>query len=1080
MKRYWLQIVGFFCVLILIISLPVFTQEDADPLAGRRSLGTTTELFSLWSQGPTSSTQNAYQKIYDYLAPFDTINFYPPDQRMLPQVVNEESGDWAVYGNRNMNLALGDFNEDGLDDVIAAWTGPNNRINLMVPFIDPNTLSWNDAARLFSPGPLVNSSNEANSRIHLAVADFDGDREDEFVLAYLNADETIHLEIYDTDSTRTPQFKASINDEAMPADPVSLSRLSVAAGDFNSDGKAEIVLAFRDEDGGPGSDWALIVKIYSVVDANGNYNLESRARTAVHNQPGHNVGPMNIEAVTGDLDLDTRPEIAFVCSFFQGSTSGDDTFLYFLDVSRDLNTISFDNSNRAGLNVISSNEMEALDMDAGDLNGDGRDDIALSIGANIRAYASDDDLVPILKGLTAPGSVEPNRTYQYLEITDFDRDLENEVVLFSNVHYNGSNGDQQFKIKAFDLDSTMNQFTLKAELIEEEVTPGDPGTGRGRHHAMIAGDFDGDKIHLGKPKRYYESEIRQPLVVLNSPPVHFDIINGTTHDVNSCYNGQSCGHEVTYSQSTTTVGEMSTTITMDWGVDTTISGDAEAYGNSIKRSMTNSYGEGFSHDETRRETFRINFSATAVAEDLVFGTVMDYVIWEYPVYASGTLRGYMTVVEPKIPTKTWYSSESWTGKSYIPNHEPGNIWSYHEYNNLTENDYLEEAVKLDNNVRFQLSPTSSFTWGVDWSSWNGTSTSASKSIGTHTGFGWSAGGEVEVFGTVKSVYGEDMNSTYSESELSTHTSSIQQDIQVDVQLGTISTADHRYNVTPYCYWGKNGALVVDYAARPELAPQGLPETFWQREYGHAPDPAFMLPFRFHPEKGWPLNDETQRQLTKDLIFFPSEAQVGDTVLIAARLHNFSLLDTPAPVKVKFYVGDPDNGGTVITSINGNTFATTNNFLPTRGSALAKMRWVVPGGIGNFPRIYAVIDPDNEISDEVHEDNNKAWAVLGTDITTGIPELPNDLPVASSFMLMQNYPNPFNPSTTIEYMISKPADVSLKIYDILGQEVTTLLKGRQAQGFHSVQFDASDMASGVYFYRLQVGPNVATRKMILMR
>ncbi|MEK9136251.1 MAG: T9SS type A sorting domain-containing protein [Bacteroidota bacterium] len=73
---------------------------------------------------------------------------------------------------------------------------------------------------------------------------------------------------------------------------------------------------------------------------------------------------------------------------------------------------------------------------------------------------------------------------------------------------------------------------------------------------------------------------------------------------------------------------------------------------------------------------------------------------------------------------------------------------------------------------------------------------------------------------------------------------------------------------------------------------------------------------------------------------------------------------------------------------------------------------------------------------------------------------------TGFELMQNYPNPFNPTTTIEYALPLSAHVELRVYNILGQEVTTLVNEVQTPGYHKVKFDASSIASGVYFYRLQ--------------
>jgi hypothetical protein len=86
----------------------------------------------------------------------------------------------------------------------------------------------------------------------------------------------------------------------------------------------------------------------------------------------------------------------------------------------------------------------------------------------------------------------------------------------------------------------------------------------------------------------------------------------------------------------------------------------------------------------------------------------------------------------------------------------------------------------------------------------------------------------------------------------------------------------------------------------------------------------------------------------------------------------------------------------------------------------------------------------------------------------------------TFSLMQNYPNPFNPITTIEFDLPKTSEVRLKIFNILGEELATLVSDRLSAGSYSYEWDASNLASGVYLYRLQAGDYVETRKMVLMR
>jgi hypothetical protein len=85
-----------------------------------------------------------------------------------------------------------------------------------------------------------------------------------------------------------------------------------------------------------------------------------------------------------------------------------------------------------------------------------------------------------------------------------------------------------------------------------------------------------------------------------------------------------------------------------------------------------------------------------------------------------------------------------------------------------------------------------------------------------------------------------------------------------------------------------------------------------------------------------------------------------------------------------------------------------------------------------------------------------------------------------FNLSQNYPNPFNQGTIIKYSLANKQIVKLKIYDLLGKEVATLVNEEKPAGRYSVEFYGSGLASGIYFYRIQAGSFVETKKMILMK
>ncbi len=89
-------------------------------------------------------------------------------------------------------------------------------------------------------------------------------------------------------------------------------------------------------------------------------------------------------------------------------------------------------------------------------------------------------------------------------------------------------------------------------------------------------------------------------------------------------------------------------------------------------------------------------------------------------------------------------------------------------------------------------------------------------------------------------------------------------------------------------------------------------------------------------------------------------------------------------------------------------------------------------------------------------------------------------VLNEFSLSQNYPNPFNPSTVIKFSIPKTSMVNLTVYDVLGREVMTLVNDMMKPGNYNVQFDASALSSGVYFYTINAGDFADTKKMLFVK
>jgi hypothetical protein len=111
--------------------------------------------------------------------------------------------------------------------------------------------------------------------------------------------------------------------------------------------------------------------------------------------------------------------------------------------------------------------------------------------------------------------------------------------------------------------------------------------------------------------------------------------------------------------------------------------------------------------------------------------------------------------------------------------------------------------------------------------------------------------------------------------------------------------------------------------------------------------------------------------------------------------------------------------------------------------------------------------------------NQLAVLYNADGPTSVEQQQNNL-LPNEYVLEQNYPNPFNPTTTIEFSMPQSGVVNLSLYNILGEQVETLISEERTAGKHSVQLNANNLASGIYFYRLQAGSFVETKKMILIK
>jgi len=160
-----------------------------------------------------------------------------------------------------------------------------------------------------------------------------------------------------------------------------------------------------------------------------------------------------------------------------------------------------------------------------------------------------------------------------------------------------------------------------------------------------------------------------------------------------------------------------------------------------------------------------------------------------------------------------------------------------------------------------------------------------------------------------------------------------------------------------------------------------------------------------------------------------------------------------------------------------TFHVPADSLIARGLTMSQLVCRYMDSNGNWNNITGQINnTDNTIT--ISSSQLYSFYAVVPSSATAVDNKDNSLP--GKYALQQNYPNPFNPSTVIRYSLPAESRVSIKVYDLIGKEVSELVNNVEAAGVHEVNFNASNLPSGIYFYSLNAGNFSQTKKMMLLK
>lgn len=1007
-----------------------------------------------------------------------------------------------LYEPRRLQSVAGDVDGDGREELIYGFSADFDVARIKVAFIDPVSFEIIQSPHT-SIGPFITldgddqntyDNNEPSfvGKYELYAADLDGNGKDEIIAAHYNTLSNV---------LRVTAYYWNGSELASGADLITDININMNCGlngfiyqeswgivldDFDFDRKPELVIA-SSKSGFPSS---TIMRVYDITAATEqSFEFVQKAERNL----GNNCRSIN-EVLTGDFNGDLIPEVA-LCEFSDGGLGvtfyrvGNNTTVAGTDYLEYIEPVAgagFGTWNIDG--YYSQQEYEDFysffgfgdvpelvmmaDTKVGDYNNDGRDDLALcypndaqvifgNANFNLMGYFNGAASINFSSELTLPTPYKPD----FVHFTDLNLDGKPELINLFNAAT--SINSQQLSIQYHTPTGVQNFDNV---LLDEEIVTSDfeelDNYYTGTLASITSGDFTGDGYSLGNPFVYQIDSIIQPIIQLGAPPVHSDNVGGEFLNITGCY-ASNCPFVTSYLVESDQTVTVSSEVRSDWAVGASVGGGGNIGVVNVNAKLEAKYGEGFSNAGSTSETETQMVEVTTSFDDYIYASIVKYNIREFPVYQGNELISYVISMQPIQIDHNWYASKSPEMELYRPKHEVGNILSYP--NPSMQDQVLNDldAPILGSNT-YGIGNGQTYTWSVGYSELQEASNSTSRDISVNASLNISA------FGAEVGITGE-----YSNQSLYTHKSTVSQQTTCTITHNslTASVADAPYSMKPYMSWGNNGSLLVDYMIDP-TEPQFGTDNYWSLNYD-IQDPAWNLPWRLDAQRGFSVGSDSKTRLSKSFwmtdysdghqVIYPHP---GDTVVVHARIFNYSLIPTTSGIPVSFFIGHPANGGMLLESIDGETEVLIENSIEPQWYIEVSMAIELPSAeIAPDARLYGVIDPSNNY-EEVHEVNNYGWIGLGELFNLATEVLSTGDMNESAQDIFSVWPNPADDELSITTKFDGRA--SLTITDLSGRAV----RRQMIAGNTTHQIDTIDLNSGMYIISVELDGNTWSRRVVV--